>query len=93
MPDMTEGFLVVIFAEGARSAFRQEGPPLQQVSLRQGGHLPAPPGEIGPVLGRRLPAPVSAGAGGSALQAHLELSHRSSPALLPLPCVFQDMEA
>uniref|UniRef100_A0A8C4V4F2 Paired box 5 n=7 Tax=Neoaves TaxID=3078114 RepID=A0A8C4V4F2_FALTI len=90
--------MAIFFPLGARSAFRQESPPLRRVALRrrrQRGHDhlcasgPAAPGEkqpeVGATLGKRCPVLGSAGSGGSALK----FSHSSSsPALFPPPlCV------
>lgn len=67
-------FPVAIFPHGARSAFRQEGPPLRRVALRQRGRGrlrasgPAALGEkqpeAGARLGRRCAEPGNAGDGG-----------------------------
>lgn len=86
-------FPVAIFPHGARSAFRQEGPPLRRVALRQRGRGrlrasgPAALGEkqpeAGARLGRRCTEPGNAGDGGGGLPCRNVRNSHTALLLLP----------
>lgn len=85
------------FATRGPTCLQAGGSSLWRVALQQRRRLPPcfvsgeDRLEARQMLGRRVPE--SAGARVSGLQRRLKHSHNSSlPALLPLPCVFQDME-